>query len=1300
MENNVDKNNILNNNFQQIKVNLKQKNNNTNLEKDPICSEYSSYSILNEKKVSTEEMKNVKKLPYLEKKKYNNNIFKEYFSTSKILSNKYSTGNLSFKNNKKGQLLSNSQTRKNNFNISNKEKYINNSSDKNRKTNISYKEKEKKNLFKSVTQKNKLNDKNEDISINQNKNVKIGTKLNIFKSEIQYPLNFSKDVPKSKTIFNTYNNLNEIDEDKLIKEIPNKNKSKNKNKIRELGQYYISSSTTNSNNKNIKQNKSNVDIINKRKNNKKEYSNNIGNNSISSVKNINYNSYSKNDNDNINAYNSCYNFSRKESRVKTYKNNDINIDFHNSINDYEYSNTIGNNSEGNKMTHLYNRINNVNIQENENGSNYINVIDNYEFNHNKKILKNKHLYNNEYNIDNFGDIKVNLNARRHVKGKKSEDLYGSLNNREMKFNNILDINKYIQYKKQLLDEFCHCLEDFIFINVKNNFDSFIFKLREYCKESYFNSLLLKRLQNKNINKNFYKDSSSLNKYLNRRPFYSSIIINNTNINDYRKNDDYILNDISREYLGRQSLNDFEKNNSLLKEGNPRLSENYRTGKSHDKFNYNYNTEMYNTYYINDRYDNYINKKRKKENLYVDNNLYIPKKLNTMKNLQNSKQKDINQYNSIVNSHNKQLLSPAHYTNKSLDIDNYLINNNSNTQDISYDNNYNIKKDIENGLLNQTKTIIPNNKKFNKNRSKINPIYKKKVKITQTKSNIIKNKLINNNNNNFKGLKYKLKEKIINPNIKQINNNLDKKKEYNLNLSNKKISNGNIREDMTITFNIKNNNDYPINNNFKEIKHLEELNNIGNGNNNIKNDEIINNKNDNGNFIQKSKNNYQENYNEIKNAINGNSSGINNNNSVHNGMSNGNVTIEEDSDESDGNIIREIIVKDVSTRDKRLNVFIKYIELPKYNKIKKNSSKHRSIIIFQTDSFTLETSYPKYNNRYNNYYYRNYGTSNDKSNKLKLHKILSSIIEEEEKSKAAESNNNSIIIEEDYKNGHYNQFFIQSLKYVTSFLQSILDDKKKDIFFQFFKILKRIKNDSFLKGLMNQKKMQNLNKFKDNNNEEENKNNTSGDIILYNINDSYNIDSNNFGPKSNDRKDISDIINKSLNEKEENNIKHIKESLDLDKNINNLDKNYSSANNSFAKTQDNLDINDNKNNLSIDNYNLNKKDNNKDINNNFDKNGTNKKNKKFQQIIKRIDEFMNYRLIEKYFKEWKKNKSIKKDIKLSDELNLNNESKEEDIFINIDYEKNVTISEACRGLSDVIFDFKLYLVKYCLKNKNE
>ncbi len=45
-----------------------------------------------------------------------------------------------------------------------------------------------------------------------------------------------------------------------------------------------------------------------------------------------------------------------------------------------------------------------------------------------------------------------------------------------------------------------------------------------------------------------------------------------------------------------------------------------------------------------------------------------------------------------------------------------------------------------------------------------------------------------------------------------------------------------------------------------------------------------------------------------------------------------------------------------------------------------------------------------------------------------------------------------------------------------------------------------------------------------------------------------------------------------------------------------------------------------------------------------------------------------------------------------------ENERKDSELNVDYEKNVTISEACRGLSDVILDFKIYLVKFCLKNK--
>ena len=68
---------------------------------------------------------------------------------------------------------------------------------------------------------------------------------------------------------------------------------------------------------------------------------------------------------------------------------------------------------------------------------------------------------------------------------------------------------------------------------------------------------------------------------------------------------------------------------------------------------------------------------------------------------------------------------------------------------------------------------------------------------------------------------------------------------------------------------------------------------------------------------------------------------------------------------------------------------------------------------------------------------------------------------------------------------------------------------------------------------------------------------------------------------------------------------------------------------------------------------------------------------------------------------KKNTSIE-DIKSNesnDKKEINNlQENNENNDLNVDYEKNVTISEACRGLSDVILDFRVYLMKYFLKKK--
>ena len=64
------------------------------------------------------------------------------------------------------------------------------------------------------------------------------------------------------------------------------------------------------------------------------------------------------------------------------------------------------------------------------------------------------------------------------------------------------------------------------------------------------------------------------------------------------------------------------------------------------------------------------------------------------------------------------------------------------------------------------------------------------------------------------------------------------------------------------------------------------------------------------------------------------------------MSNSNNIINYDTDESDEHITKEIIVKDVSTRDKRLNVFIKYVELSHFNTINNEFNNIHFFNIFQ------------------------------------------------------------------------------------------------------------------------------------------------------------------------------------------------------------------------------------------------------------------------------------------------------------------------------------------------------------------
>ena len=179
---------------------------------------------------------------------------------------------------------------------------------------------------------------------------------------------------------------------------------------------------------------------------------------------------------------------------------------------------------------------------------------------------------------------------------------------------------------------------------------------------------------------------------------------------------------------------------------------------------------------------------------------------------------------------------------------------------------------------------------------------------------------------------------------------------------------------------------------------------------------------------------------------------------------------------------------------------------------------------------------------------------------------------------------------------------------------------------------------------------------------------------------------------NKNKKNENICHKNGKEKnEENNLKIDEEEIDLD-------EKYDSANNFCLFDDENLNKIMKNMNLSINNSE--KRENKNKNNSSFSyfrekkerkMSYKNKKNyQKLKKVIENLEEYNNLRLIENNFKKWKQIKN--EDHNMNEENDINDNSEENE------YEKNVTISEACRGLSDVILDFKIYLVKYALKNK--
>jgi hypothetical protein len=659
----------------------------------------------------------------------------------------------------------------------------------------------------------------------------------------------------------------------------------------------------------------------------------------------------------------------------------------------------------------------------------------------------------------------------------------------------------------------------------------------------------------------------------------------------------------------------------------------------------------------------------------DTNLYIPKKY-----------KHIN--NSIANTNFRKYISynynkkKPYYPNMNISKEeSKILDNNINNEfkdefikskiersinikdkkrknhNISCDIKHNINYYFENDVMDKTdinlrtsdkneKLVI--NKKITEN--EIKPIYnKKKIIISQPKSKIFKSKQIQSNNKNkamiFNDKIMKEEQKFnINKKIKDKNNS----EHYRIMTLSSNVSDNSYDMEMNQIAKDESNERFLENHKLSSTKKVQKKDIIENKERknieNIKEEKI-----NNANIDElNSNNNIEVECNNVVNDDNGKIYDKNNNhNNSYINMSNGKNSKNEEFNDNECYIKKEIIVKDVSTKDKRVNVFIKYIEDNSFNgrkPILNKATKKYLLNIFQTDTLFYPALNPSLVEQKNLFYKSNklYKNMNDKNHQIKMNKILSSIIEEEERSKAGYSINNSVLSDEErLKNENYSYFFIQSLKYFINFLQSIFNYKKKSLYFSFFKNLQKIQNDFFIKGLIEQKKNQNQSQ--------------TMKIIKEVIDDKDNY-KNNENDIENMNMDFNYIKEKNINKNPKNTIR------DNDNKINNNHHSLFSKEKLYNNNKKNI-------NLSMDNFYMDKINKN---NNNFDKDILNKLGNNSKNIEIKNENMKNG------------NGNIIKNI--------------EDNNVTFDYEKNVTLSDAFRKFTDVIQDFRVGLMKYSMKKK--
>ena len=987
---------------------------------------------------------------------------------------------------------------------SNKNEY--NSMIQSKKLSLNLKNKNKINDFEKINYKYYTNRKNGNQII-----LKEGKKLNIFKDKSKE--NISNNILKeSKSIRQSLNANNKLPKNKL----DNNNKildinlfAQKSNNSYEKIKKLIESSTLTINNqakrnhKKIKQNHSNLKSFEQIKNKENLAPLNIKeiyniqkkifpikkNNSSTNSK------YIKNGTTSSNSYSSCYNF---------------------------YQNTSNFNNSINKNNYNYNRmLNTINNFEFHNYSNIYRIEENMT--EKNKFKSKKYIPFEKENI-NINNLKSNCithskNSVQTSDIKTSNKINIFNKEKEIILNKILnrDNKKLIEYQKKLIQYFCKSIEDFIYISVKNKFNDFIINLKKFSVEKNSHYLLLKRLQNKSIQKNFFKDKDKTFFYKysshddeNCSNYSQNIMMNNSNVINYPRNE----NDLNNNgYFGNT-----KNMSNLNRTKSPILNDNYE--KSHKYFNSTIYINKLNSYdlFWKDNKESNLKKinlinidthDKKCETNYEkinNNNIYIPKKLKLTNNSYilnpyiinnlspnkisqkiNNQNKICNQSHELNNDSIKTKIAIKKYGSNDdfHNMENIANNFNNSKLNIYKENNFDFLNKTNDKIKNRNNHIIPG-KTFGTEFNEKNSIYKKKLKINNSINMYSKPKLtkirnqilginLNLNNNNIIG-------QYLSPNIDRNNNQniiINSNNEFNnmpLSMTNQnyfRITYTEPRREADLDLNNSNNN-----HNHNKFGNIQEL--TVNLSKNRKNDI---------NSIYKKDNIFIYSQNDFDNCRVKEYKNDSNENNSYNELNEDKNLVNEADIENENIPLKEIIIKDVSSSDKRLNVFIKYIEIPNMNKIFQRKSIYYNINLlkyFHIDSFYIPASYQKLIP--SNIYYKNYCLGNKilNSNKMKFNKILSSIIEEEEKSKAAGSVNNSLSSDEEINKNknNYSHYFIQSIKYISNLLQSIFDDKKKDSFNKFFKILKKIKNEAFLQGIINEKNSETLNKTK--NEEKDNK----------------------------------------------------------------------------------------------------------------------------------------------------------------------------------------------------------------------